>query len=461
MTGISQRLATFAADLRYQDLPGEVVERTKRLILDITGIMIRARHDAESSPSLVAAVERLGLASGPCSVPGDRRSYAPTAAALINGTLAHSLDFDDTHAQSSLHSSAPIVPAALAAAEMGDASGKDLIAAVVAGYEIQIRLGLALDPSDHYDRGFHPTATCGVFGAAAAAGKLMGMDADGIQNAFGIALSQAAGSMQFLADGAWTKRSHVGQAAQNGLICAAMAAEGFRGVREAFEGRAGFFAAYAPNPDPDKAVAGLGRTWETLRLAVKPYPSCRYSHAAMDGLIALKRAHGTEAEDVEEIEIGLPETGWKIIGDPEADKRNPKSVVEGQFSMPFCAAVALREGGMAWDDYAKHIGDADTLALSRRVRTVVDARAEAEFPENMSGTVRIRTAKGDLETFVAVPKGEPANFLTDEEFRTKFDGLCRPYLGGENLDRLAEALLSLERANSVHAVMALSQIRDA
>lgn len=460
MTGITRQLATFAADLRYQDLPAEVVERTKRLILDITGITIRARHDAESTPSLIAAVERLGLASGPCTVPGDRRSYAPTAAALINGTLAHSLDFDDTHAEGSLHSSAPIVPAALAAAEMGDASGKDLIAAIVAGYEIQIRLGLALDPSDHYDRGFHPTATCGVFGAAAAAGKLMGMDADGIQNAFGIALSQAAGSMQFLVDGAWTKRSHVGQAAQNGLICAAMAAEGFRGVRQAFEGRAGFFAAYAPNPNPDRAIAELGRTWETLRLAVKPYPSCRYSHAAMDGLIALKRAHGTLPEDVEEIEIGLPETGWKIIGDPEADKRNPKSVVEGQFSMPFCAAVALREGGMAWDHYAKHIGDEDTLALSRRVRTVVDARAQAEFPENLSGSVRIRTAQGDLETFVAIPKGEPANFLTDEEFRTKFDGLCRPYLGGDGLDRLAEALLSLEQANSVHAVMALSQIRD-
>ncbi|MEE9209378.1 MAG: MmgE/PrpD family protein, partial [Kiloniellales bacterium] len=252
-----------------------------------------------------------------------------------------------------------------------------------------------------------------------------------------------------------------GQAAQNGLICATMAAEGFRGVREAFEGRAGFFAAYAPNPDPARAVAGLGRTWETLRLAVKPYPSCRYSHAAMDGLIALKRAHGVEAGEVAEVEIGLPETGWKIIGDPEADKRNPQSVVEGQFSMPFCAAVALREGGMVWDDYAKHIGDRDTLALGRRVSTVVDARAEAEFPENMSGAVRLRTSKGEFETFVAVPKGEPANFLTDAEFRAKFDGLCRPYLGGESVGRLAEALFSLERANSVHAVMALSQARDA
>ena len=210
MAAITKRLASFAADLRYEDLPNPIVERAKRLVLDVTGIMIRARHDAESTPSLIAAVEKLGLADGTCSVFGDSRSYAPPAAALINGTLAHSLDFDDTHAEGSLHSSAPIVPAALAAAEMVNASGKDLLAAIVVGYEIQIRLSLALNPSDHYDRGFHPTATCGVFGAAAAAGKLLSMDAEGIQNAFGIALSQSAGSMEFLADGAWTKRSHVG-----------------------------------------------------------------------------------------------------------------------------------------------------------------------------------------------------------------------------------------------------------
>ncbi|MCH8239132.1 MAG: MmgE/PrpD family protein, partial [Proteobacteria bacterium] len=316
MTQITKRLAIFAADLRYEDLPPEIIARAKRLILDLSGIIIRARHDVESTPSLISAVERLGLTDGACSVMGDGRSYAPGAAALINGTLAHSLDFDDTHAEASLHSSAPIVPAALAAAEMSDASGKELIAAMVAGYEIQIRLSLALNPSDHYDRGFHPTATCGIFGAAAAAGKLLGMDADGIRNAFGIALSQAAGSMEFLTDGAWTKRSHVGQAAQNGLICAVMACEGFKGVECAFEGRAGFFNAYAPNPDPDKAVEGLGTHWETMRLAVKPYPSCRYSHAAIDGIVALVKQHDIKADDVEEVEIGVAETGWKVIGGP-------------------------------------------------------------------------------------------------------------------------------------------------
>ena len=456
MTQITKRLAIFAADLRYEDLPPEIIARAKRLILDLSGIIIRARHDVESTPSLISAVERLGLTDGACSVMGDGRSYAPGAAALINGTLAHSLDFDDTHAEASLHSSAPIVPAALAAAEMSDASGKELIAAMVAGYEIQIRLSLALNPSDHYDRGFHPTATCGIFGAAAAAGKLLGMDADGIRNAFGIALSQAAGSMEFLTDGAWTKRSHVGQAAQNGLICAVMACEGFKGVECAFEGRAGFFNAYAPNPDPDKAVAGLGTDWETMRLAVKPYPSCRYSHAAIDGIVALVKQHDIKADDVEEVEIGVAETGWKIIGGP-GDKTNPQSVVDGQFSMPFCAAVAMRAGGLAWDDYKTHLNDPATRALTRKVKTVVDARAQAEFPANLSGAVRIVTSSGEYETFVAVPKGEPDNFLDDNEFREKFDGLCAPYLGTEGAARLADSLLALEGANSISAVMALSR----
>jgi len=456
MTQITKQLASFAAKLRYEDLPPEVAERAKRLIFDITGNIIRARNDAESTPSLISAVEKLGLAQGKCSVMGDDASYAPTAAALINGTLAHSLDFDDTHAEGSIHSSAPIVPAALAAAEMCDASGKELIAAIVAGYEVQIRLSLALNPTAHYDQGFHPTATCGVFGAAAAAGKLLSLDAKGIQSAFGIALSQAAGTMEFLTEGAWTKRSHVGQAAQNGLICAVMAGEGFKGPEEAFEGRYGFLHAYSPKSEPDKVIAGLGETWETMRIAVKPYPSCRYSHAAIDGIISLMKEHGFSASDVEEVEIGVPETGWKIIGGPD-DKTNPQSIVDGQFSMPFCAAVALREGGLAWDDYKTHLNDETTLALTAKVRTVVDERAQAEFPTNMSGVTRIRTAKGEYEAFVVVPRGEPGNFLADDEFRTKFNGLCVPYLGEDKALRLADQLLALEQANSISAVMALSQ----
>ena len=164
MADVTEKLAAFANDLKYEDLPAEVIERTKLLLLDITGIMVRARHDAESTASLIQAVKRLELAGGSCSVLGDNTTYTPPAAALINGSLAHSLDFDDTHAEGSLHSSAPIVPAALAAAEISSASGRDLITAIVAGFEIQIRLSIALNPAEHYARGFHPTATCGVLG---------------------------------------------------------------------------------------------------------------------------------------------------------------------------------------------------------------------------------------------------------------------------------------------------------
>ncbi|MEM7404842.1 MAG: MmgE/PrpD family protein [Pseudomonadota bacterium] len=452
-TAITNTLAEFAASLRYEDIPAEVSERAKQLLLDITGITVRARFDVDSTDPMRAALERLQM-RGDSVVIGDTLALSPTAAALLNGAMAHSLDFDDTHAAGSIHSSAPIVPAALAAAQMADANGKDLIAAIVAGYEIQIRLSLALVPKDHYDRGFHPTATCGAFGAAAAAGRAMGLDAATIASAFGLAGSAAAGSMQFLSDGAWNKRFHVGHAAANGLMAATLAAEGYQGAGEPIEGKAGFLQAYAPEPQPERAVEALGSRWETLSLAVKPYPTCRYSHAALDGLLALRAEHGIDADDVTEIEVGLPEMGWKIIG--EGDKHHPSTVVDGQFSMPFCAAVALRAGHMDWDDYAAHLGDEQTLALCRKVSTVVDAQAEAEYPRQMSGVVRVKTTGHSYEKFVRIPKGEPENFVTTDELRSKFDALVGPYLPASQADSLADGLLGLERANSVGSLLALS-----
>jgi 2-methylcitrate dehydratase PrpD len=457
MTAVTRELAEFAAGTSYDALPAEVRERVKALVLDLVGIALRARNEAESTPAMLAAAGRLGLSAGTCTVIGDAAGYTPLGAALLNGTLAHSLDFDDTHAAGSLHASAPIVPAAFAAAEMAGADGKATVAAIVTGYEVQIRLSLALDPAAHYDRGFHPTATCGAFGAAAAAGRLLRLDPEGYANAFGIVLSMSAGSMQFLANGAWTKRSHVGHAAMCGLIAATLAREGYRGSSEAIEGKWGFLHAYAPAADAGRAVDGLGRRWETLKIALKPYPSCRYGHAPIDAILALVRAHGIRAEEVEEVTVGLPEPGWKIIGDPEPAKQSPKSVVDGQFSMAFCAAVALRSGGLAWDDYARHLGDPATLALCKRVRTRVDPKAQADFPAEMSGSVRIKTARGAFETYVRVPKGEPANFLSAVELRAKFDGLTGPYLSGSRRDELAGALLALEHVKDIGALLRLTR----
>ena len=308
MTAITRRLAEFAAGISTDAMTPDIIERTVLLVMDSVGIALRARHDAESTPALVKGAMKLGLDGGNSVAIGDQRGFTPAGAALINGTLAHSLDFDDTHARSSLHASAPIVPAALAAAEMTGAGGEELIPAIIAGYEIQIRLSLALGPTAHYDRGFHPTATCGVFGAAAAAGRLFRLTPEQMEQAFGIALSQSAGSMQFLADGAWTKRFHVGHAAMCGLMAATFAGEGFKGPGNAFEGRAGFFHAYAPDAQPEKAVEELGERWETMAIAVKPYPSCRYGHAALDALIDLRAEHGIKPDEIVAVEVGLPAT---------------------------------------------------------------------------------------------------------------------------------------------------------
>ena len=453
MNEISTTLAGFASMIDYDQIPSSVRERAKILILDMVGVALRSRHDAESTESLIRAVKRLGYGQGECTVIGDKDRYSPPGAALINGTLAHSLDFDDTHASGSIHPSAPIVPAAFSAAEMVGATGREVISAVIAGYEIQIRLSLALGPSEHYNRGFHPTATCGVFGAAAAVGRIFKLSAAEISSAFGIALSQAAGSMQFLHEGGWTKRSHVGQAAMNGLIASTLAKEGFKGAVDPIEGKAGFLNSYSPNADPSKAIDQLGSLWQTMSIAIKPYPSCRYSHAPMDGIRELMKKHRISVNEVENISIGISQTAWNIIGGPEDQKQNPKGIVDGQFSMPFCAAVVLQEGNMIWDDYDQHINDKNTLALCKKVTTKVGRRAEAEFPENMAASVSIVTSRGEFKTFVKVPKGEPDNFITGTELRAKFDGLVKPFLGKTPTAIFADGLLSLEREDSITSLL--------
>src|SRR5437667_8456283 len=206
--------APSVADGEFTGIPPAVLERAKVLTLDFLGSAIRARHDAESTPALLKMLESLALdGKGNSTVFGDNKTWTPAVAALLNGALGHSLDFDDTHADSSLHPSAPVVPAAFAVGEMVGASGRDVLTAIVAGYEVCCRLGNALDPTSHYARGFHPTATAGTYGSAAAAAKLFGLSKEQIISAFGVAGSQAAGSLQFLVNGAWNKRYQVGAAA--------------------------------------------------------------------------------------------------------------------------------------------------------------------------------------------------------------------------------------------------------
>ncbi|MCZ4291736.1 MmgE/PrpD family protein [Hoeflea alexandrii] len=430
MTEITKTLSTYVANLRYDDMPAEVPERAKHLMIDLVGSIVRAGRESDSTPSIMRMIERLGLgAPGEARVFGQDRRYSPATAALLNGVLGHSLDFDDTHADSSLHPSAPVVPAALAAAEMAGASGRDLLVAIVAGFEVCCRLGNALDPTSHYARGFHPTATAGTFGAAAAAGKLLGLDAAGIASAFGVAASQAAGSLQFLVNGGWNKRYQVGAAAMNGLIAATLASEGFIGAAEAIEGKHGFLHGHTDNARPDMAVAGLGSIFETRKIGMKPYPSCRYTHAAIDGLIALRKEHGWSADDIIAVTIGLHRNGIVLTGAPLAEKQRPRSVVDGQFSMPFTAAVALHQGHFGWDDYAL-IGDAGIEAITARIDVRQDERLEG-LRHPFGAHIAVRAVDGTYSLMIPDPSGEPDSFPPLDRVEEKFMTLARPVLGNE------------------------------
>jgi 2-methylcitrate dehydratase PrpD len=449
---VTQGLADFCAGLKAATLPDAVRARTRQLVLDLAGSIVRARHEAESTPALLAAAQALGLANGGSVVLADGARWTPAGAALVNGALAHSLDFDDTHAAASLHPGAPVIPAAFAAAEMAGAAGADILAAIVAGYEVTCRVALALPAAAHYDRGFHPTATCGAFGAAAAAGRVFGLDGKAIGEALGIALSQAAGSLQFLANGAWTKRFQVGWSAMSGLAAASLAREGFLGAAAALEGRHGFMHAYAPAPMPAVALDRLGEVWELMNTAVKPYPSCRYGHAAIDAAIALRAELGLRPEEIERVTVGLPAKGMLLIGAPAEQKANPQNVVDGQFSGPFVVAAALATGAMGWQSYAL-LHDPTVRALLPKITCEQDSEIEAEFPRNMSAKLTLVARGGTLTRKVVVPKGEPGNFLTGDELRAKFMDLAGPVLGAAQADRLADAVLAFDTAPGIAGVL--------
>ena len=452
---VTSALSAFTAGLRTEALPPEVVPRARLLVLDLLGNAVRARRDAESTPPLLAAVRALGLDRGEARVVGDSATFSPAGAALVNATLGHSLDFDDTHAEAVLHPGAPVIPAALAAAEMTGASGAEAMAGIVAGYEVALRLALALPAGAHYDRGFHPSATCGAFGAAAAAARVFGLDAAGVASALGIALSQSAGSLQFLANGAWTKRFQVGWAGMAGLAAATLAREGFKGAADPIEGKHGFLNAYAPSPDPSRALRDLGGVFELMATGVKPYPSCRWGHAGIDAALALRAELGLKPEEVEGATLGLSRAALLLVGEPAARKADPQNVVDGQFSGPFVISCALATGRMDWDSYGL-LHDPAIRALLPRITCAHDEEIEAEFPANMSGKLTLR-ARGQVFTRkVVVPKGEPANFPTDGELRAKFAGLADAVLGAGPAARLAEGALRLDRLNEAATLLHLA-----
>jgi 2-methylcitrate dehydratase PrpD len=262
-------------------------------------------------------------------------------------------------------------------------------------------------------------------------------------NAFGIVLSQAAGSLQFLDNGSWTKRFQVGWAAMSGLTAATLAARGFSGASAAIEGKHGFLNAHAPSPSPERVVEALGTRFDLMDTGVKPYPSCRWGHAGIDAVIELKSRHAIAADDIVSVRLGLSRAGILLIGDPIAKKQAPRNTVEAQFSGPFVIATALLHGNVEWDSY-RRLGEPGLMALCRKVEVWNDPEIEAEFPANMSGSVEIVTKSGSFGHKVVVPKGDPANFPSEADTRAKYLGLVGDYLPAAQAERLAAKLMGLD-----------------
>jgi 2-methylcitrate dehydratase PrpD len=426
MTQIAHRLATHVTELPYDALPAEVVDKTKQLILDLLGVAIRASVDAESTPAIRRTVTALG-SPGTSSLIGESTTASPSDAAFYNASLAHSLDFDDTQREGSVHPGAAIIPTVLALAEAGQRSGAEAILATVVGYDVTCRIAVALDPESHYARGFHPTATCGTFGATAAAARLRGLSAAELENAFGINGSQAAGSLQFLENGAWNKRIHPGLAARNAILAIALAEAGFRGASQPFDGRHGLLKAYSDRGRAEPLTEDLGRRFDVMTTAIKPYPACRYAHAPLDAIIEIARRHDLQPGEVDSIEIGLSDAGLALIGQPIERKREPENVVDAQFSMPFLAAVGLTRRRMGWSDYDA-LSDPVVRAVARKVVVTPDAEANQVFPGRWLASVTIE-AKGERFVDRREARGEPEAPLTWSEVEDKFNELTEPVLG--------------------------------
>jgi 2-methylcitrate dehydratase PrpD len=446
MEPITRTLVFFSHALNSKDLSGEVVERAKYLLLDYLGVAI-AGSLSESSQPIHRMLAR-STSQGRCTVIGTASQTSPEFAALANGTAAHSVELDDTHQAGSIHPGVVMFSTAIALSEIHpDIDAAQFVAAVVAGYEVAARLAMALQPKSHYELGFHPTSTCGVFGATVTAAKLLRLSEEQMLSAFGIAGSMAAGSLEFLADGTWTKRLHPGLAAQNGILAANLAAEGFRGPGTILEGRDGFLWAYSRKSKPELVTQDLGQDFEIMRTSIKPHACCRYMQAPIDGLIELATAHDIHPEQVARIEVAVLEAGWSLVCEPRDRKYSPSNAVDAQFSMPFGAAIALANRSAGLDQFTdENFHSPGNRGLMEKVVLQKDARIEKNFPEEWPAIVRVHLTNGkQFEKHVRFPKGDPQNPLTWQELTTKFQSLAMRVLPK---NRCEEIINSVKDMNS-------------
>jgi 2-methylcitrate dehydratase PrpD len=437
-------------ELEFGSLSDDDVDRTKYLLLDYLGVTARGSL-SESSRSVQNLVTRLDATGSGAVVIGTDIRVGPSYAALANGVAAHALELDDVVNEASLHPAAPIMSTALAVSHLAGCSGKDLIEAIVTGYEVTVRLGIALNPSAHYARGFHPTATCGSMGAAVTAAKLMKLDNESMLNAIGIAGSQASGSMEFLADGSYTKRFHPGWAAHSGIMAALLAREGFTGPGTIIEGKFGFLHNYSSQPDVSRVLQDWGHPYHVMRTSIKPHACCRYKQGPIDCILKIMNRDDLKTSDITGITVGVLKAGFGLVVEPEEAKCNPKNIVEAQFSMPFGAAVAVLFGKASLDEYADvNIQSPDVKRIMEKVHCVADDKLEEEFPKKWPAFAEILTESGrTYSASIDYPKGDPENPLTWKELIEKFGSLVSPIYLEERIDRIIDTIMTLEKEKSL------------
>lgn len=435
----SERFAEFAAELSLEGVPAEVREAAALHMLDVLGCGLAAVAVGES-----AYAAGVATGAGPATAIGVEAGLPAPTAALVNGIHCHALDFDDTHPPSIAHVSAAVVPAALAAAQRWDASGPELLRAVILGNEVTCRIGRPVGDAFHR-RGFHPTAICGAFGATAATALLAGLDRETTVQALGVVGSMAAGLMAYLSDGSATKQIHPGWVAHAAHHAVGLAAAGATGPAAVLEGPFGVYSAFVERPDvdPEEVAGDLGAEWETPQIAFKPYAGCHFLHAPLDAFLALRSQRRFEPDDVRRITVFSPQAGIDLIAAPLERKRRPETPYEGKFSAPFslAAALVLERTDPAVFDLA-NLRDPALLAVADRVD--YELREYETFPASLPGGVRVELDGGEaLELHLPHQRGGSANPMSAAEVAAKYRANAAAALPGPAVEAIERTVLGL------------------
>jgi 2-methylcitrate dehydratase PrpD len=448
--GASLNLCETIARLRYEDLPREVIATLKSLILDALGV-IGGAAQAAGIPELNSRLARWEPQGSATGLIGKRR-YSPPTAALANGAACHALDFDDQHDPARVHTNCVTLPALLATAEdRGGISGHDFLLAYAISAELHARLGLAAYNS--LGKGWHPTMVFGTLSAALGAGRLLKLDAAGLNNALGLAFHQASGSAQSMRDGVLSKRLGAGFAARAAVLGAFLAADGLTGTRRTLEGNAGLVALYERGEfNPEVLFEGLGTRWRIPEYSFKPYPCCRCNHTLIGIGIELYNK-GIRADRVESAEVRLGNTNWLTVGEPYDAGRD--SVVHAQFNASYSFARALTDGAIGLRSFQKP-GITDPAVVALAGRTVIVSDSEIEPAAIELARVKLKLADGSIiDIGRDTIKGSPQEPMTEEELLAKFRGCLEFGLGApmSQVGRLAEALRNLESAQDAAAAL--------